>query len=223
MRIMILGTAGAAADLALRLADNQGTAPISVGARLSGSDGKAAPDLEQELERQQPGPGFVLRDGPATPEQAAALDSLLDALDAPLDLVMVIDTGRETPAGRATDPLWDYYRERGLLRRIRGEGEAGDLLAAAGRIVDDLIRARRPEQEDPFAATLQAIAEETPPPAARDATPATAPGEESAAVTKPATGAESTRDGPGWKRAAVQKGRLRRQPGGGKGGRKPRR
>jgi adenylate kinase family enzyme len=227
---MVLSTGDAAADeLARQLADSRGLPLIALAEPLSGSDGSTAPALEQELERQHPERGFVLRDGPATPEQAASLDSLLDALDAPLELVIGIDTGQEAPAKRSAylhpgaDPLSDYYRERGLLRRIRSEGEAEDILAAAGRIVDDLSRAQRPEGEDPFAATLQAIARKAPPPAAPDAATAAAPGEEGGAVTEPETAAESTRPGPGWKRTAAQKGRLRRQPAAGKGGRKPRR
>ncbi len=230
MRIMVLAAAGTAADdLALQLADSQGVPTVSAGGCLSGSNGESAPALEQELERQHPGQGFVLRGGPATPEQAAALDSILDALDAPLELVIGIDTGQEAPSSYAadlhpgTDPLSEYYRERGLLRRVRSEGEARDLLAAAKRIVDDLICAQRPADEDPFAAALQAIALEAPPPEANDAANATAPGEKQDAVKEPAAAAESTRPSPGWKRAAAQKGRLRRQPGGGKGRQKTRR
>ncbi len=228
MRIMVLAAAGTAADdLALQLADSEGIPTISVSGRLSGSNGESAPGLEQELTRQHPGQGFVLRGGPATPEQAVALDSLLDALDAPLELVIGIDTGQEAPASYATDlhpgtdPLSEYYRERGLLRRVRSEGEARDLLAATKRIVDDLICAQRPADEDPFAAALQAIAREAPPPEAHDA--AMAPGEEHDTVKEPEAAAESTRPSPGWKRAAAQKGRLRRQPGSGKGRQKTRR
>ncbi len=221
MRIMVLGVEGAAGnDLALKLADMQGIAPISVGERLSENDREFALGFEQKLE-QHLEQGFVLWNGPANQEQAAALDSLLDALDAPLELVIGIDTGQEDPTNRAAglqpgaDPLTDYYRERDLLRRIRNEGEAEDLLAVAGRIVDDQVRAQRPAGEDPFAAALRAIAQEAPSPAT--------PGEEGDEVTEPARTAESNRPSSRWKRTAAQKGRLRRQPSGGRGGRKPRR
>lgn len=230
MRIMVLSTGGATADeLARQLADSHGLPLIALAEPVSGSDTKPAPTLEQELERQHPERGFVLRDGPATPEQAASLDSLLDALDAPLELVIGIDTAQEAPPDRSADPrpgadpLSDYYRERGLLRRIRGEGEAEDVLAAAERIVDDLVRAQRPEGKDPFTATLQAIARKTSPPEAPDAATAAAPGGEGGAVAEPETATETTRPAPGWKRTAAQKGRLRRLPAGVKSGRKPRR
>lgn len=219
MRIMVLAATGDVADdLARELADGQEVATISIEGRLSSSDGKPPPDLEQELDRQLPGQGFVIKDGPATPEQAVMLDSLLDALDVPLELVIRIDTAQEAPVGYAADldhcldPLSEYYRARGLLRRVRSVGETRDILAAARRIVDDLARAQRSADGDPFTATLQAIARDS-----------SAPRKEGSTMKEPEAAAESTRPSPGWKRTAAQKGRLRRQPGNRKGRQKFRR
>lgn len=228
MQIMILGRDDAA-DLGLRLAESRGIAPISVGGKLSADDGSLPPALEQELERAHQRGGFVLRDGPVTAEQAAALDSLLDALDAPLELVIEIDTVRKIPADLSTamgpgeSPLSEYYRKRGLLRRIRGEGEAGERLATAVRIIDDLLRARRPEEQDPFASALLAIAREAPPPEPSPTAAPPAPDEKSAGESRPEPPLPSPRPGPAWKLTADRKGRLRRQPAGGKEWRKPRR
>jgi len=223
MRIMVLGATDAAVDLALQLAESRGITPISAAGRLSqGDDAQPDPGLEQELEGE-----CVLRDGPETPEHAAALDSLLDALSAPLDLVIGIDAGREDPATPSPggNPLWDYYRERGLLRLIRCEGEAAQLLAAAERIVADLVQARRREGADPFTAALQALAREELPTAEDAVEPDTAetPAEAPAAEEPPRPSAEAVRPTPSWKRTAAQKGRLRRQPAGRKEGKKTRR
>lgn len=97
-------------------------------------------------ERLEAGPseGFLLDGFPRSVPQAEALDRLLGALDAPLNLVLVLEVGRdellsrllargrdddtpETVAKRLdvyleqTEPLIGYYEARGLVARINGE------------------------------------------------------------------------------------------------------
>ena len=226
MRIMVLGLAECAVDLGMRLAESREVPLIRVGI------GETVTDLEQQLENAAAAGGFLLQGGPAAVEQAVELDSLLDGLGAPMDLVLEIDTALENPAARSAGlapeiaPLSQYYRDRGLLRRVRGEGEASDRLVAADRIADDWALARRREGADPFTAALQALSRETPEEAPSSSTQPAA-GKEERQVEPTAEPDATVRSAPspagGWKRTADRKGRLRRQPPAKKGGRKPRR
>jgi len=222
MRILVLETDSAAAELAAQLASSRGLELISLGERFRSDHD--SPDLDQRLEQG----AFVLTGDPATAEKAAALDTLLDDLAAPLELVIVLDDSRENPADLPppTDPLQGYYRERGLLRRIRSEGTAAQRLAVAERVIDGLVRARQPESADPFAAALQAIVTEVPPEGQTTPAPTTPPATQERTESTEATpelAQEKRRAGPGWKRTAEKKGRLQRQQSRGKIGRKPRR
>jgi len=225
MRIMVLGTTESAEDLGMQLAETRDLVPIRVGS------GETAATLKQQLESVASMGGVLLRGGPETVKQATELDSLLDGLGISLDLVIEIDTSLENPATRptrlATDKplLSQYYREQGLLRRIRGEGDNGARLAAAVRIADDLARAQRREGADPFTAALQAMAKETPAIKRTDTEVPDGKRDERRVepMAKPAPAAASAPGaGGGWKRTADRKGRLRRQPVMKKGGRKPR-
>ncbi len=87
---------------------------------------------------------FLLDGFPRSVPQAEALDQMLDRLAAPLDVVIAIEVGRDELIARLlgrgrsddtpetvenrlrvyvdqTEPLFDYYRERSLLRAVDGE------------------------------------------------------------------------------------------------------
>lgn len=132
----------------LRSAVADGT-PLGVQARKFMDAGELVPDdvvIGMIRERLEAGPseGFLLDGFPRSVPQAEALDRLLGALDAPLNLVLVLEVGRdellsrllargrdddtpETVAKRLdvyleqTEPLIGYYEARGLVARINGE------------------------------------------------------------------------------------------------------
>lgn len=96
--------------------------------------------------------GFVLDGFPRSQSQAAALDDLLDRLDRPLQRVVHLEVDNEEivqrlmARGRADDnedtirnrlevfqeqtqPLVEYYRDRGLLVTVKGVGSVDDIFA----------------------------------------------------------------------------------------------
>lgn len=95
-------------------------------------------------------------------------------------------------------PLLSYYAGKGLLRRIRGEAEPEDLYAAARRILTDLARRHDPPLQ-PEPSPMPVAPESAPTGLEREA-------DLEAADTTPSEAAS-------WKRAAEQKGRLKRHSG----------
>ena len=99
---------------------------------------------------------------PRTVPQAEALDALLAELNMPIDLVLLIDVpddlliARLLARGRTDDnaetirerfrqyvgftkPLVDYYRNRGILRTIDGEGTPEEVFARIKNAVDAAV------------------------------------------------------------------------------------
>ena len=110
--------------------------------------------------------GFMLDGFPRTVEQAESLDAILSDLGVGIDAVVFLEVpdaevarrirNRQKQEGRADDsedvianrlrvyreqtsPLEDFYEEAGVLRRVEGTGEIGEI---AGRIDDILKRFR---------------------------------------------------------------------------------
>lgn len=110
--------------------------------------------------------GFMLDGFPRTVEQAESLDGILSDPGAGIDAVVFLEVpdaevvrrirNRQKLEGRADDaeevitnrlrvykeqtsPLEDFYREAGVLRKVEGAGEIGEI---AGRIDDILKRFR---------------------------------------------------------------------------------
>ncbi len=94
--------------------------------------------------------GFILDGFPRTIAQAKALDELLSELNMPLDAVIFLNVedeeivNRLLSRGRAddteevirnrikvyrqqTEPLIDYYREKGLLKEVNGVGDIDEI------------------------------------------------------------------------------------------------
>ena len=120
--------------------------------------GRLVPDalvdalVEQRLAQPDCRSGFVLDGFPRTLEQAEYLDGLLARRDAALDAVVELEVpeqellirlsrrGREDDLEQVvrerlrqydelTQPLVDYYRRRGVLREVPGEGSLEDVFA----------------------------------------------------------------------------------------------
>jgi hypothetical protein len=161
---------------------------------------------------------FIIRGGPETPGETAALDSMLEALKAPLDLVLEIETESLPLEQRLMAPVVregtvpDYYRARGLLRRMRSEADCDDLLAAGRRIIDDTMRSGTSAYE-PVQHGLGHSGEPE--------VPAIPTESVAGEVSKqPVPGTDETPDsedaerggvsGPSWKRAALKHGRIKR-------------
>lgn len=110
----------------------------------------------ERLQQDDVAGGFILDGFPRTQEQARALDALLRERGAELQLCIAIDVeeselverlrkragieGRSDDAAdtvrnrmkvyrRQTQPLLDYYRERGLLAELNGNGSVEDVAA----------------------------------------------------------------------------------------------
>jgi adenylate kinase len=112
--------------------------------------------FEQDCQR-----GCLFDGFPRTVPQAETLDRMLAERGMPLDLVLALDVSepqlvdrllargrpdddRETirerfrQYSRLTQPLLDYYRDRGLLRQIDAEGTPDDVFARVRQAVEDL-------------------------------------------------------------------------------------
>ena len=152
----------------LRDADHAGT-PLGREAARHMQAGQLVPDdvvvgvvadrlSEKDCER-----GCLFDGFPRTVPQAEALDKMLAERKIPLNLVLALDVpterlvdrllargrmddNRETiherfrQYDRLTEPLLDYYRRRGILRMIDGEGTPDEVFSRIRRAVDTAIR-----------------------------------------------------------------------------------
>jgi adenylate kinase len=98
---------------------------------------------------------------PRTLAQAEALDELLASMQAPLDIALELAVRRELlvrrllARGRSDDvestirqrlaafelqtlPLLEYYKNRGLLRTVDGEGDVDEVFARVCGVVDEI-------------------------------------------------------------------------------------
>lgn len=223
---MILEAPGIdAGALALRVAGHFGIPQVTLAANAQEEWASA---LAQELEPLSGTEGFLLLVDLQSADQAAELESILDRHNRPLKLVVSIDTVPDPSSAKSRSGyigVCDYYRQRGLLRRVRSEGSAADQLATIRRIVDDLKRTQQTPIEDPFTTKLRAITDASP---GGRAKPKSAKASATDAVKQPITNAQEpveSKQGAGWKHTAEQKGRIRRRAGSskkGSGGHKPR-
>jgi adenylate kinase len=109
--------------------------------------------VRRRLERDDAESGFLLDGYPRTTAQAATLDSLLEDQGLKLDAVVLLDVPEPVLVQRATarrraddaesvvrerlrvyrektEPLVEHYSTRGLLRRVNGDREIGDVTAS---------------------------------------------------------------------------------------------
>lgn len=122
--------------------------------------------IKERITKPDPGNGFLLDGFPRTIPQAEALDQVLEAEGLKIDAVVSIEvddeeiikriSGRQAEENRAddkvdvvktrldvyrnqTEPLKEYYRERGTLKEIDGIGsvqEVGDSIEKVLRVLD---------------------------------------------------------------------------------------
>jgi adenylate kinase len=149
----------------LRDAHEAGTALGREAARYMNA-GRLVPDevvlgiVQERLEERDCQQGCLLDGFPRTVPQAEALDQMLQSRGIPLDLVLSLDVpeaqliqrllargrpddDRETirerfrQYKRLTEPLLDYYRERGVLKQIDGQGAPEEVFARIRQAVEE--------------------------------------------------------------------------------------
>lgn len=173
MRIVLLGPPGSGKGTqAERLQDRLGVPHISTGVLLRAAvdlgtalgkrareymdAGELVPDelmlglIEERLGEPDTGPGFILDGYPRNLSQAAALDSLLERLDQPVEKALLITVDEEEivqrlalragSEGRSDDneevvrnrlrvyseqtaPVAEHYAGQGILRKVNGMGD----------------------------------------------------------------------------------------------------
>jgi adenylate kinase len=184
MRIVFIGAPGAGKGTqASRLATSLGIPHLSTGEILRSAvdrrtsigrlaaeylkRGELVPDLVvvqivgERLAEPDCAAGCLFDGFPRTLAQAEALDHLLAASDAPLDLVLELRGGEDLliarllARGRADDaeeiirqrlvtyelqtlPLLEYYKSRGLLRSVDGEGTVEEVFERVRGAVDEV-------------------------------------------------------------------------------------
>jgi adenylate kinase len=148
----------------LRSATRAGTA-LGVRADHFMREGQLVPDdvvvgiVVDRLEQPDCARGCLFDGFPRTLPQAKALDETLKAHNMPLDLVLALDVPEEKLVERLlargrmddkrdtiherfrqytrlTEPLLEYYRERGILRPIEGAGTPDEVFARIKSAVD---------------------------------------------------------------------------------------
>ena len=149
--------------------------------------------------------GFILNCGPLDVATARILDTRLETLSSPLDLVLLLELPPADQAPQSTIPpaeltaVVEYYRTLGLLRRLRIEADLEDQVHAALRIMHTLEFAHTPPPADAFSMAL-------PPAPQEDSAHLPAAGEAHLATHSLPISASD------WKTTAAEKGRLRRRP-----------
>ncbi len=148
----------------LRDAEEAGTDLGSEAGRYMNA-GKLAPDnvvvgiVGERLSDKDCALGCLFDGFPRTVPQAEALDRMLAARNIPLDLVLALDVSeaklvdrllargrpddthstiseRFRQYSRLTEPLLDYYRNRGILRQIDAQGTPDEVFAKIRSAVD---------------------------------------------------------------------------------------
>jgi len=148
----------------LRAARDAGT-EVGQEAEKYMSAGELVPDdtiiriIKERLEEPDCRKGYLLDGFPRTIAQAEALDGMLAKKGTPLDVVLELDVPEEELfkrlAGRArkddtpevirqrlvayreqTQPLLDYYREKGLLKSINGLGTIDEIFGRAKAVLN---------------------------------------------------------------------------------------
>jgi len=131
------------------------------------STGQLVPDdiivaiIAERLQAPDCGSGYLLDGFPRTIAQAEALDRMLAEKGTPLDVVLELQVPEEelfrrlAGRGRAddkpevirqrlvayrqqTEPLLDYYQNRGLLKAIHGLGTVDEIFARIKEVLDPL-------------------------------------------------------------------------------------
>ncbi|MEX2316592.1 MAG: adenylate kinase [Pirellulales bacterium] len=159
-----LGIAHLSTGDMLRDAGKAGT-PLGQEAARYMEEGQLVPDdvilgiVLDRIDRPDCARGSLFDGFPRTVPQAAALDQMLDERDTPLDLALELDVNKDRlvqrllARGRAddndrtiqerfrqyhrlTEPLVDYYRQQGILRRIDGDGTPDEVFQRIKSAVD---------------------------------------------------------------------------------------
>jgi hypothetical protein len=202
VRILLLGAAEGADELASDLAAARGLLLISLGTDTALADDAIRPYLSDAGAEA----GFVLHAPDVSAEQAAQLEQSLRSLAAPLDLALQLEVSETAPRpgseATATDSGAAYFRQKRLLRRVRGEASRKDIAGAALRILGDLEQARSPEIEEELG-DVSSAAPARPSEPLNPAAPDLPEGSDSR--SRPATSSV-----PSWKKAAAERGRRRR-------------
>jgi hypothetical protein len=148
-----------------------------------------------------------------TREQAKSLSEALTKRGRPPLLALSLDEFVNSPkrSGQSSqNPAQDYFAEQGLLRKLRTEAEHSAITATARRIFDDVLQAQQGSNQDAFSAALELAAS-----ARLASTPPTEVAETSPEPSLPAKRVEPSsqpaQKTASWKRAAAQKGRIKRQ------------
>jgi adenylate kinase len=159
-----LGIAHLSTGDMLRDAGRAGT-PLGLEAARYMEEGQLVPDdvilgiVLERIDQDDCNPGCLFDGFPRTVPQAVALDKMLQERGKPLDLVLELDVNKDRlverllARGRAddndrtikerfrqyhrlTEPLVDYYRSRGVLHRIDGEGTPDEVFERIRTAVD---------------------------------------------------------------------------------------
>ncbi|MDT8323135.1 MAG: adenylate kinase [Bacteroidota bacterium] len=129
--------------------------PLGIAAKRYSDAGELVPDtvtnamVKERLAKEDTADGFLLDGYPRTPDQAEALETFLPngtSLDAVINMIVPmeelierlgkrgrIDDSSETIRRRlviyheTTEPLAEYYRDRGLLLDIQGVGDIDEI------------------------------------------------------------------------------------------------
>lgn len=146
--------------------------PLGLEAKKSMDEGALVPDevvigmISSKIDENPSVRGFIFDGFPRTKQQAIALDKLLDAKNAPINLVLALEVpdieltkrilNRALTSGRAddteevikkrveeyrakTEVVASYYEEANKVKRINGEGSVEEIFALLSAEIDQII------------------------------------------------------------------------------------